>query len=487
MSFQTNFFNILNATSLQESESGPTPSGKQDGPTPGQSGQDHALASLSARQAKAAGLMTSGTYGPHGSISSSTESDRIYWCLANKLRHRTASLGSTLYYLTWKPRTMPSGHTIYALRASAPRKSGNASISQLESWPTPRAADGTAGPDYGDRPEAGGKSLPTHAAMTGWSTPLAHEARLGYQKRWNGKKGSQKSLTTEAVDALDPTRGNPKLAGWSTPTAEDKRRGVGTIRPHDTGFPLPQQASMSGWPTPTSSNGTGGQKPPEGTTATGKTEDGRKVTVALPGVAQMSGWPSPAARDHKDTPGMSTERPDGRARIDQLPRHAHMAGWPTPTAHQGPNMGKNRGNGEERNRVKAQSVEGIMAGWGTPTANPAGRTPEQFVDRKVKAAEKGANIGISVTDINMQSQLASWPTPAGSDGKRGGQDPTGKRSTVLNDYAHIAGPVRLTVTGVKLIGYSAGMGFGGPLNPYMSRWLMGLPRVWDQAAPRNEK
>lgn len=31
---------------------------------------------------------------------------------------------------------------------------------------------------------------------------MAHEARLGYQRRMGDTKGSQKSLTTEATDAL---------------------------------------------------------------------------------------------------------------------------------------------------------------------------------------------------------------------------------------------------------------------------------------------
>jgi hypothetical protein len=35
-----------------------------------------------------------------------------------------------------------------------------------------------------------------------WPTPMAHEARLGYQRRMGDAKGTQKSLTTEAIDAL---------------------------------------------------------------------------------------------------------------------------------------------------------------------------------------------------------------------------------------------------------------------------------------------
>tara|TARA_R110002110_G_scaffold387568_1_gene599540 strand:+ start:71 stop:826 length:756 start_codon:yes stop_codon:yes gene_type:complete len=62
--------------------------------------------------------------------------------------------------------------------------------------------------------------------FSGWPTPAAHEPRLGYQNRNNGKKGSQKSLTTVVIEAGQPVQGNPSTDGknrerWATPLEND--------------------------------------------------------------------------------------------------------------------------------------------------------------------------------------------------------------------------------------------------------------------------
>lgn len=116
---QLTFEDLPNVISSPGSEVGHTPYDSQDGPTIDRSGPDHAHAKVSARQAKEAGLMTSGTYGQHSSGSSSSAAPARLW--ANRLRARMDSLGSTLYSLTWKVRTTPQGRSIFALRASALR------------------------------------------------------------------------------------------------------------------------------------------------------------------------------------------------------------------------------------------------------------------------------------------------------------------------------------------------------------------------------
>ena len=69
---------LLSAISSRESEGGVEHCALVVGQTIDQYGRAAVLASLSARQAKVVGLLTSGTYGPRGSISSSRADLRYY-------------------------------------------------------------------------------------------------------------------------------------------------------------------------------------------------------------------------------------------------------------------------------------------------------------------------------------------------------------------------------------------------------------------------
>ena len=150
----------LNATSSPASGSGAWLCAELGGPTTDPSGPAPALASLSARQAKALGLLTSGTSGPPSTTSSASAG--LQQSLASRLRALTACSGSTLYALTWKDRAGPSGRPICALRASVRRTSDSGSTG----WPTPCTQDGPKG-----GPGQGTDRLPGAAALTGWPTP----------------------------------------------------------------------------------------------------------------------------------------------------------------------------------------------------------------------------------------------------------------------------------------------------------------------------
>ena len=84
------------------------------------------------------------------------------------------------------------------------------------SWATPQASDHIEGVRTGV--ESPQKCLGRDLKMLedkqkNWPTPAAHEPRLGYQNRNNGKKGTQKSLTTIVIESGPANPVNPNTTG----------------------------------------------------------------------------------------------------------------------------------------------------------------------------------------------------------------------------------------------------------------------------------
>ena len=272
MSDQMNFKNLLNVTSSLESASGVTHSDQPDGKMTDRSGQDLVRASLSATLVAEKGLLTSGTSGLTGSTSSNSAD--LQRSLENRLRQKTASVGSTLYKLTWKERTTPSGLSISALRASALRTSGK----DFGSWPTPTTRDHKGG-YQGGRIRNGKISTDTldvAAQLSGWATPTSMTGGTNIApSHLNGKHGWN-------------TGAQAQLAGWPTLTldsATDRSKKYA-----QGGTPLTLTASMAGWATPTTADHKGAAKPES-------VKEWNSRGHNLPEQSQMSGWATPNTMD----------------------------------------------------------------------------------------------------------------------------------------------------------------------------------------------
>ena len=171
-------------------------------------GRDHATVNLSARQAKERGLLTSGTFGLHSTGSSSSAA--LTSCLASRLQEKTASAGSTLFKLTWKPWATPAGRSLSLLRASALRTSEKG----FTGWPTATTRDWKDGGNPDVNVPLNGL-LGRVVWLAGWKTPISNDATGSthcYGKMRDGEREIFLKLPGEA-----------RLAGWPTTSCNNDR------------------------------------------------------------------------------------------------------------------------------------------------------------------------------------------------------------------------------------------------------------------------
>jgi len=248
---QRTLLDLPNVISSPESELGPTPCVVPVGPMIDAAGPAPALASLSARAAKEKGLLTSGTYGRRGSISSASAD--LQWSMASRLREVTAKLGSTLFRLTWKEKVTRFHRSIYRLRASGRRTSGR----EFTSWPTPESLN-----QEGYQVASGKKYLRTGSAaqLAAWPTPTKGNA--------DGSETGRRTMNETA-----------KLAAWPTPQSHDERERGNVMADHHH-FPhdLSNAAILASWPTPHTPDGEKG----------GPNQHGSKGDLMLPSLNEQA-------------------------------------------------------------------------------------------------------------------------------------------------------------------------------------------------------
>ena len=201
--------------------------------------------------------------GLHGRGSSSSAD--LTSSLASRLQARTDSLGSTLFALTWKARATPSGRLISALRAAAPRTSGNV----FSSWPT-HANHEFEIKDV-DRMLARREEVKAKAINgNGFGLTLAMAA-VAYAP-WptpNCPNGGR-SLSDEQTITMKSKHGRKvqvglenvaALTSWATPKATDGSKGGPNQRGSKGDVYLPAQAAMASWATPQAADARGATGP----------------------------------------------------------------------------------------------------------------------------------------------------------------------------------------------------------------------------------
>jgi hypothetical protein len=268
-----------NVISSPESGYGASLSGASpDGQTTGQSGPAPAPASRSARQAGAKRSTTKGIYGQSSFVSSRHEI--LSASLASKYQALTASLGSTLYKVTWITRVTPAGHSIPAQRASAHRTSGSVCIG----WPTPQEdnANNTAGPSRVRGMANGGYlDLSVAASLSGWASP----------KERDFKTESEASTSPERMAEHNPDLSKQAmLTAWTTPQKHDaqEKGSADRVRRHGTQHGcanLQDEVCLTAWATPNVPNGGRISGNPEDI---GKKRDGSKDQVGLENQARLA-------------------------------------------------------------------------------------------------------------------------------------------------------------------------------------------------------
>ena len=191
---------------------------------PSTSSQEDTLANLSPSQVEKKVRKIQDTSGQK-CLDLSKNSDRLG--LLEKMLVDTLNSVSTPYSRTWKVKTTPQGRLVFQLLASVP----NTKEKESGLWRTPDAYSGGSNLNKikealaeGHLKRKSGHTIQIRLADQVreprlWPIPAAHEARLGYQRRDTGKKGTQKSLSTIVIDTeggREKTTGqlNPTLVEW---------------------------------------------------------------------------------------------------------------------------------------------------------------------------------------------------------------------------------------------------------------------------------
>jgi hypothetical protein len=143
----------------------------------------------------------------------------------------------------------------------------------MASWSTPKAEDSECAGAHRGTPD----TLHSQANLAAWATPAERDYRTAnlksFEERGGGKKREQLQNQVKMLAAWPtPMAGSPATENYNETGNNDSSR---------------KTVALASWPSPTTPSG--GQRWPEGTSATGLRPNGTKATVNLEQVANLSG------------------------------------------------------------------------------------------------------------------------------------------------------------------------------------------------------
>lgn len=298
------------STGSRESAPGRTHSGAPDGPMTAPYGPEAHRVSPSVKRDDEKEKAMNVTYGPIGF--GSLKSAALAYSCSNKLRRKMASLGSSLFALTWKMRTTPYGRWIYARRASVRHTSDN----DFTSWPSPTCQDAKGS---------------AYAYNSGNHDSIA--LKLVGAARLTGQSDAHGSRDSEAI-----------LSSWPTPTSSLGTKGVrgekGAIleATRSNGPDLAATADLAGWATPAAQEA-GGTPERFLERKEEARSNGSKLGISITSLnlqAQLTSWATPSALDWKD--GRASEETMARNSRPLNEQAVQLANWPTPQANEPSSM-----------------------------------------------------------------------------------------------------------------------------------------------------